>query len=242
MACKEEGDDWRIAPPQRLPASSVLPWHAHDEGYAAIVLSGGYLEAGDGGRHRAETGQVLIHPPFSGHANWIARRDVEIVNISLPLEDALRLASGTTDYPERLLDEVGREGADAGTVLGAFLRPAPPMESDLPDLLAAAMIEPGALPLSQWAERHGISPRTLNRHFRQAYGITPAHHRWRTRTLGAWREIVLGAKPLADIAASAGFADQAHMTRSVVALTGRSPGRWRSKVSVSFKTKGAPQG
>jgi AraC-like DNA-binding protein len=240
---EDEGvGDRRAARPQRLAASSVLPWHAHEEGYAAIVLSGGYLEAGDGGRFRAEAGQVLIHPPFSGHANWVASRDVELVNVALPMEDAVRLSSGTADDPERLLDEIGRVGVDAGAVLAAEIRPARALEDDLPDRLAAAMLDPDVLPLAQWAECHGISPRTLNRHFRQAFGITPAHHRWRARTLGAWRDIVLSAMPLADIAACAGFADQAHMTRSILSITGRSPARWRRHLSVSFKTMEPAQG
>jgi transcriptional regulator GlxA family with amidase domain len=45
------------------------------------------------------------------------------------------------------------------------------------------------------------------------------------------------AVPLARIAAEAGFADQAHMTRALGALTGRCPGHWRR--SNKFKTASA---
>lgn len=232
---------WAAQRPQRLPAASTLPWHAHDEGYAAIVLSGAYVEAGDGGRVHAEAGRVLVHPPFSGHADWIEGRAVEIVNIPLPLLDALRLTSGVVANPEGLLGDL-RRGGDPAALLQAAMQPAPAAEDDLADRLARALAGPDPLPLADWAECHGISARTLTRHFRQAFGIAPARHRWRARTLAAWREIMLGGTSLAEIAASAGFADQAHMTRAVAALTGRSPGLWRRSLSVSFKTDAVAAG
>ena len=37
-----------------------LPRHPHDEAFAAVLLSGGYVEAGDTGRHRLEPGDVVV--------------------------------------------------------------------------------------------------------------------------------------------------------------------------------------
>ena len=216
----------RLAP-QHLPAASALAWHAHDEAYAAVLLDGCYLEAGDGGRFKAEPGQVLIHPAFSGHANWIDRGGVALVNVPLSVVDGLRLESGLVGDPEQLLHEIGRRPGQAGALLAAAVRPSAKLESDLPDLLATAMLDPEAPSLTEWADRHQVSARTITRHFRQAFGISPARHRLRVRTLAAWREIVDGVRSLADIAAAAGFADQAHMTRSIVTLTGRPPRAWR---------------
>ncbi|MDC0716159.1 helix-turn-helix domain-containing protein [Nannocystis bainbridge] len=51
------------------------------------------------------------------------------------------------------------------------------------------------------------------------------------------RRVVEGDEPLATIAATAGFADQAHMTRDIRALTGRTPGEWRRVgMQLSFET------
>jgi AraC-like DNA-binding protein len=51
--------------------------------------------------------------------------------------------------------------------------------------------------------------------------------------------IVDDAAGLAEIAAPAGYADQAHMSREVKAFTGRSPGPWRTpRLQPSFKTSG----
>ncbi|QAY75310.1 helix-turn-helix domain-containing protein [Sphingosinicella sp. BN140058] len=218
--------------PQRIAAASKLAWHAHDQAYAAIVLRGAYMEAGDGGRYRAEPGQVLVHPPRSGHANWIDGNQVAVVNVPLSIADGLRLESGSVADPDALRAEILRAPEDAAAIIGQRVRPSHRPEQDLPDLLAAALAAPEAPSLIAWAAHHRVSARTITRHFRSAYGIAPARYRWRVRTLAAWREIVCGTAPLADIAAAAGFADQAHMTRSIATLTGRPPRAWRTPVSV----------
>ena len=46
--------------------------------------------------------------------------------------------------------------------------------------------------------------------------------------LETWGLITGTAEPLAGIAAEVGFSDQAHMTRDVKALTGKTPGAWRA--------------
>jgi transcriptional regulator GlxA family with amidase domain len=38
-----------------------------------------------------------------------------------------------------------------------------------------------------------------------------------------------GSDPLAGIALATGFADQAHMTRSIAGITGLAPARWRKQ-------------
>jgi AraC-like DNA-binding protein len=215
------------APVQRLSASARLPWHDHEEGYAAIVLCGFYLEAGDGGRTRAEPGRVLVHAPFSGHADWIGASGAAIVNVPLPLEAALTCPSGVTEDPEGLARSLQEAPECAGTILAEAVRPLPAVESDLPDRLALAIQREERLSLDEWASAHRVSTRTLNRHFRSCFGLSPAHYRWRARTLAAWRSVVIETQPLASVAAAFGFSDQAHMSRSIRALTGRPPGAWR---------------
>jgi quercetin dioxygenase-like cupin family protein len=45
-----------------LTPRSIIPRHYHWLPYAAVVLSGGYEEAGDGGRRHVRPGDVLIQP------------------------------------------------------------------------------------------------------------------------------------------------------------------------------------
>lgn len=66
---------------------------------------------------------------------------------------------------------------------------------------------------------------TLARHFRRALGTSP--DRYRTmRRLALARTAIEGGLPLAVVAASAGFADQSHMTRQFKRAYGLTPARW----------------
>ncbi|MFC3711009.1 helix-turn-helix domain-containing protein [Sphingoaurantiacus capsulatus] len=213
---------------QRLAPGQQLGWHSHDAPYAAIVLSGGYAEAGDGGRRKVEAGQVVVHSPFSAHGDRIGARGAVVVNITLPVGLSLRLASGVVDDPE----EVVRAAADDPAALAALVRAeTAPHDDDLPDRLAAALGASQELGLADWAAMQGVSARSVTRAFAAAFGIAPAHYRWRVRARGAWRAIVTGDEPLAGIAHDWGFADQPHMTRAVRTLTGQSPMTWRRSLS-----------
>lgn len=216
---------------QYLSPSSSLPWHSHRQGYAAIVLRGGYLEAGDGGRFRGEAGMVLVHPPFGGHANWIGHAGAELVNVPLPLAAALACPSGIVEDPESLATSMARAPDEAAALLGDAIVAPPKQADDLPDRLAVAFQDHGDVRIADWAAARGISPRTLTRQFQACFGMSPAHYRWRIRTLTAWRTILLEKVPLASVAAACGFADQAHMTRSVGALTGLPPSGWRRSIA-----------
>src|SRR5689334_25076675 len=80
-----------VAPLARLPVvrwqqiqTSTLRRHVHRRGYAALVLSGGYEEAGDFGRFRVEPGQVVLHDAFEGHLDRFPASGAVILNLPLP--------------------------------------------------------------------------------------------------------------------------------------------------------------
>jgi AraC-like DNA-binding protein len=72
-------------------------------------------------------------------------------------------------------------------------------------------------------ELAGMSKFALLRQFRSLYGLSP-HAFLRLRRVRYARDAVLKGAGLADAAASAGFADQAHMTRSFRRMLGFTPG------------------
>lgn len=72
----------------------------------------------------------------------------------------------------------------------------------------------------------GVSRIHANRLFVQAYGIAPHAYLNALRVLQVQRLIAAG-EPLAQIACSAGFADQSHMSRRFTAAVGVSPDRYR---------------
>ena len=108
-------------------------------------------------------------------------------------------------------------------------------EDDWPDHLAAAVAISNGHALGSWANAMGLAAETLSRGFRRAYGVTPARFRAEMKTQRALGLIVETSLPIAEIAAECGFADQPHLTRAIVRLTGVTPGTWRRR-SIPFKT------
>jgi AraC-like DNA-binding protein len=216
---------------ERHAGGSRIPWHPHGIPYAAVVLRGGYWEAGDKGRHRVEAGDVLLHERFDGHANSFGRAPSEVLN--LPLADGeIGFAQGKAADPDRLARVAERDLLEASRLLSEMLVRARhvPVE-DWPDRLAAALCSDPILEIGAWARRHGLAPATVSRGFRAALGVSPLVYRRRQRARRAWQLITRSAEPLAQIAAHQGFFDQAHMTREIAWLTGRTPGMWRAKRS-----------
>ena len=149
------------------------------------------------------------------------------------LAPATRLvASLLVDIDEPISDlaraEIAATLADSLRELGG--RPSPgPATIDLRavglarDYLAAHASE--QTPASTLEAVAGVDRFTLARHFRRALGTSP--DRYRTmRRLGLARAAIERGLPLAEAAASAGFADQSHMTRQFKRAYGLTPARW----------------
>jgi AraC-like DNA-binding protein len=71
------------------------------------------------------------------------------------------------------------------------------------------------LGLDDLASLLGVSPYRLSRAFKTATGITVSEHRLRVRSHMAIERIAGGDRSLARVAVDSGFADQAHMTRTL---------------------------
>jgi len=222
----------------RLVPGETIARHIHDEAYAAVVLDGGYEEAGERGRWRVRAGDVLLHGRFSGHWN---HRPGKALVLNLPLHgDLSGPAMARVRDPDLLARLAERDPLEAAAALLEGLTPGVSALSDPSDRLAQALSGDDAPSVEAWARDQGVARETAFRWFRDAYGVGPARFRVEARARRAWRLIVEGEAPLADIAADAGFADQAHMSRDVKALTGRPPGAWRVlPLQHSFKTRAA---
>ncbi|MGH7124470.1 MAG: helix-turn-helix transcriptional regulator, partial [Stellaceae bacterium] len=107
--------------------------------------------------------------------------------------------------------------------------PKPVALPDWPDILAHDLSKDPALSLREWADRHGLSAGSVSRGFGQVYGVTPATYRLLQRTHRAIRAILGSQTPLAALAQNCGFADQAHLARSVHRATGLTPRALRAR-------------
>ena len=81
----------------------------------------------------------------------------------------------------------------------------------------------GTVTLDELSDLAGLGKFQLLRQFKAVYGLPPHAYRLQLRVQRA-RDLILAGNPLADTAAAAGFADQAHMTRAFRRTLGVTPG------------------
>jgi AraC-like DNA-binding protein len=210
---------------QHLDAFRVLARHRHAEPYAALVLAGAYLEAGDAGRRLVEAGDVIFHGRFEAHANQARAHGAVILN--LQVEGNPGFAFGVMPDLDLVVRTAERDVIAAAKMILSSARPHTTCYLDWTDLLAESLRQPGPARLEDWASMHGLSPSTLSRRFRRDFGVSPKRYQLEARTQWAIGSMAGNRLPLAEIALEAGFSDQAHMTRAVRELTGRPPSQLR---------------
>lgn len=197
----------------------------------AVVLSGGYEEAGEGGRRRVAAGDVIVHHPFEAHLNRVSSRGAVVLN--LPLLAPLPAGFGRVADPDDIARMAERDPLAAFAALKAGFAPICAPGADWPDDLARLLAtEPAGL--QAWAEARGLTAEHVSRGFHKIFGAPPRRFGLEARARAAAADAAGSNAPLASIAFDRGFADQAHMTRAVAAVTGRTPGAWRT--SNRFKT------
>jgi len=211
--------------------------HRHDRAYAALVLAGSYEESGSRGRFRVSPGDILFHAAFDAHLDHFRSGGAQILNL-LVEEFSPGLSIGHITDPDIVVRAAERDADEAVAQLRAQLRPIQRVHYDWQDVLAVDLLEDPCFSLDLWARNHDLAPATVSRGFRKVFGVTPAEFRLETRTHRALTMIAANEAPLAGIAAIAGFADQAHMSRAIRLLTGATPGYWRR--SNRFKTPTVP--
>ncbi|WP_343606575.1 AraC family transcriptional regulator [Roseateles sp.] len=210
-----------------------MPRHRHDHGYVALVLAGGYVEAGDRGRLRVEAGQAVLHGAHESHRNEFSGRGARVLNLpiaemgwpAVASSDARGDALGHVDDVDAIARLAERDPVQAADLLRRSFRPVKSRLQDWPDLLAEALADDPALGIADWADAMGLAPQSISRGFRLAYGISSKRYRLELRALQALRRLPGWRGTLAALAAETGFADQAHFTRAIVALTGQTPKR-----------------
>jgi AraC-like DNA-binding protein len=209
---------------------TVLPRHRHAPSYAALVLSGGYEEAGDRGRLRAQAGDIVLHGAFEAHLNRYDSPGSEVLSLALPalMEPVANLLQAAD--PEMIVRLAERDAREAVAFLLETSKPLPCRIADWPDELAHALAHDPHLRLQDWACEQGLADATVSRGFRQVFGISPSAYRAQIRGRMAWQRSSGSTDQLASVALDSGFCDQAHMTRTVRDLTGQTPGAWRRQV------------
>jgi AraC-like DNA-binding protein len=215
---------------EQRPAWEAIPRHRHRGAYLSLVLDGAYEETGDRGRIRVRPGDMLIHGAFDSHLNRFPAAGARILNLTLPDDVEPETGFARSQETERAIRLAERDPRAAAELLATTAVPASAHDGDWPDLLAQALTADPALRIGDWARERGLADATVSRGFSQVYGLSPSAFRAEVRGRLAWRRIVDAGQALTDLAYELGFADQAHMTRTVRAITGQPPRAWRNRV------------
>ena len=148
-------------------------------------------------------------------ADGLLRTRVHQLHETLANPEPLEAESRLVLVSERLRKHLGAPSPTGVPTKG--------LAEDLRDLLDDRL--PGALTLAEAADTLGAHPVHLVRSFGRRFGLPP--HRYVTgRRVDRARRLLLDGTPPADVAAAAGFTDQAHLTRHFKRYLGTTPGRF----------------
>jgi transcriptional regulator GlxA family with amidase domain len=133
-----------------------------------------------------------------------------------PEADALLDAAAAPDALARLTDALARRAA----------RSAPPPLS-VRGAIAALERADGALRVDELAPTIGVTRQALARAFAEHVGVSPKLFARVVRMRRALARVDAARRVgWSRVALDAGYHDQAHLTRELRALTGRTPGQW----------------
>jgi AraC family transcriptional regulator len=235
-------------------AGERLVRHSHSSPYLSILLRGSYRERYDRRTRDCVPSTVVFHPAGEVHADHFNSSGGHIFRFEIPhfptgidssaraaLEAPFSLVGGPVALlATRLYGEFKQrdqyspliiEGL-ALEILGQSSRQSFVRHKSQPrwlrrveELLRETAI--GELTLSRIAQVADVHAVHLARVFRRFHGCTVGEYVRRLRLEYALRELCSSAKPLAQIAAEAGFSDQSYFCRAFKLSTGMSPGRYR---------------
>jgi AraC family transcriptional regulator len=220
-------------------AGERMPRHAHDYSNVTAIISGEMMETIDDGEHRGATCSVLLKPAGTEHTNhaigrkgtlcvtvqlaatlsqWAWFEDGPSANTALELYRALRSGADVESAAFALLG-----GVSAAAELRCQRKPAWLVE--LLKTLDRDFEEP--IRFEQLAHAAGMHPVYISRAFHRHTGMTMQQY-VRTKRLARARHLLsTTSRAIHSIAAETGFADPAHLCRSMKGDIDLTPKQYR---------------
>ena len=236
-------------------ANTVLPPHTHPRAYLGFVVNGGHRESTPQHERDCRSSTVVFHPAAERHANRFSPAGGRIFRLEIDEQWLTRLRECHARLDRAVESHGGPLSGIASRIFSEFRArdPVSPLMieglalefatcvvrgSDAPakgvapawlrmtvDYLHARALE--EIRLDDVASLAGVHPAHLSRVFRRHYRCSVGQFVRRVRVNLAARALAESHRPIADIAAELGFADQSHLSRVFVKLIGLTPARYR---------------
>lgn len=236
------------------PPEDEVQRHTHEEAHFVLVLSGAYMSSAKHAPDISGKPLLIFNPAgtthrdrflngkgtflaISGGADCVGFGFATVVSDVYALLSAQAIAN---DFARQGLSQLQLEGGACQLIAACS-----PFGSDEsrrsrqpPTWLKTAfeMIftsDDPALSVAEVARYAGVHPIHLARVFRRYLGCAPGDYLRGRRLEQAAALIGAGTASLAIAASSAGFVDQAHLTRSFRRQFAVTPGQWRARKNVS---------
>jgi len=239
---------------------TALPWHTHSGPTMCFVLQGSFTEISGGVSIACRPATFKVTPAGERHCDRFDQGDVRGLMIEVDPARVEGVRPYSRLLEERVAFQGGLLAAIAGRIHQEFRRmdQAAPLaiEGLLLELLAAGARSSSQVSgtqqgwlgdviemlrshsgshwtLSQLAAAVQVHPVTLARAFRRAHACSVGEYVRRLRLERAAQELGETTRPIAEIAMTAGFADQSHFSNVFRRQTGMSPSAFRRSLRPS---------
>lgn len=227
----------------------ALDWHEHHNLSLCFVIQGEYEETIRGRTFRCRSGDVVIKAPEARHLNTFGPRGA--VCLLLEISEAFLKSSAFREPPLTgpIQDHrLARIGLELQEELQRTDRLSPVMLDSIATRSLVSALRLGEEEAGRRRPRdagrevlQGIEDlgtraftaremQNVRQSFSLAGGGSIHSYRLQRRAFRALDELLNSENSLSDIAAGAGFYDQAHFTKTFVKLFGVTPGRLRSRM------------
>ncbi|WP_249522852.1 helix-turn-helix domain-containing protein [Modestobacter marinus] len=181
-------------------------------------------------------GFLVAGGPMSDHTD----RHVDVAEVLGPAGETLTARVRAAMAPDPHAPAAHAAAMDA---FGDALRPLLPVDADgelVNRVVAYVEGDREVLRVAQVCERFGLSERALQRLVHRRLGLTPKWLIQRRRLQEAAERLREGPAGLAGVAASLGYADQAHLTRDFARVTGVPPGQFAARYAAGSSRGARP--
>jgi len=228
-----------------------VPTHQHRSAYVSFLLAGAYVERTRTAERECSMGTVVWHFAGETHSDYFTKHGGHLLNLEFR-DDWLRNTRSIIEIADEPRAACGGPLFSLGLDLYHFVNTGRKVPEDIatellgfytrfsdgprkPEWLARVLqliydTYGENLTLATAAKIAGVHPVHISRSFRRLIGCTFLQYVRQVRIRRSFDLLRGSATPLVDVALECGFADHAHMSRSIKRSIGITPSAYRARL------------